>query len=283
MRISLNVTNYSWPGPIGTHLRDVARAADDAGIDTVWVSDHLLQADPTASPDQEMLEAYTTLGFLAAATERVRLGTMVTAATYRAPALLVKAVTTVDVLSGGRAWLGIGAGYHEEEAAAFGLDLPPVAQRFERLTEVLALATAMWAGDESTFAGHHHRLGRPVNNPRPVTRPRPPILVGGMGERRTLRLVARYADACNLPDLPDDGATVRRKLDVLAGHCAEVGRPYDQVQKTLSTRWLPTEPAGEFRRRCAAYADWGIDHVVVITGGPWSPASVTALGRAAAS
>ncbi|OLF15356.1 TIGR03560 family F420-dependent LLM class oxidoreductase [Actinophytocola xanthii] len=278
MRISLNVTNFSWPGEIGANLTEVARAADEAGIDTVWVGDHLLQADPTASPEQEMLEGYTTLGFLASCTSRVRLGTMVTAATYRAPALLVKAVTTLDVLSAGRAWLGIGAGYHEQEAEDFGLDLPVARrERFERLEDTLRLASRMWAGDDSPFAGRHTRAGHPVNNPAPVTRPHPPVLVGGMGEKRTLRLVAELADACNLPDIPDGGATVRRKLEVLAGHCAERGRPYEEIEKTLSTRWVPEESTEDFTARCATYADWGIGHVVLITTGPWTAASVSAL------
>jgi F420-dependent oxidoreductase-like protein len=275
MRISLNVTNYSWPGDIGVALADVARAADEAGIDTVWVSDHLLQADPTASVEQEMLEGYATLGFLASATSRVRLGTMVTAATYRAPALLVKAVTTIDVLSGGRAWLGIGAGYHEVEASSYGLDLPPSRERFERLEETLRLALHMWSGDESPFS---ERVARPLNSPNALTRPHPPILVGGMGEKRTLRLVAQYGDACNLPDIPDGGQTVRRKLEVLADHCAAVGRPFDEIEKTLSTRWLPSEPPADFARRCETYADWGIQHVVLITSGPWTPSAVAAVG-----
>jgi F420-dependent oxidoreductase-like protein len=281
VRISVNVTNFSWPRDIAANLAEVARAADEAGIDTLWVGDHLLQADPTASPEQEMLEGYTTLGFLASCTSRVRLGTMVTAATYRAPALLVKAVTTLDVLSAGRAWLGIGAGYHEQEAEDFGLDLPVVrGERFERLAETVRLALQMWAGDDSPFAGRHTRLGHPVSNPGPVTRPHPPVLIGGMGEKRTLRLVAELGDACNLPDIPDGGATVRRKLGVLAGHCAEVGRPYEEIQKTLSTRWAPDESAADFAGRCATYAGWGIEHVVLITTGPWTASSVSLLGRA---
>ncbi len=155
-----------------------------------------------------MLEAYTTLGFLAAQTERVRLGTMVSPVALRPPALLVKAVTTLGVLSGGRAWLGIGAGYHSAEAEALGLPLPPVAERFERLEQTLQVATRMWAGDETPFEGKHYRLGHPVDSPGPAQRPHPPILVGGAGARCTLRLVARYADACSLADIPDGGRTV---------------------------------------------------------------------------
>jgi F420-dependent oxidoreductase-like protein len=284
MRVSVNVTNYSWPGGparLAAELARVAGAADQAGLDTVWVSDHLVQADPTAAPGQtEMLEGYTALGFLAARTERVRLGTMVTGVTFRPPALLVKAVTTLDVLSGGRAWLGVGAGYQEDEAEAMGLPLPPVAERFERLEETLQIASRMWAGDEAPFEGRHYRLQHPTGSPLPLRRPHPPILVGGTGERRTLRLVARYADACNLFDIPDGGRTIRRKLEVLARHCDEVGRPFGAIEKTLSTRLEPGEPAGSFVDRCAAAADLGIEHMVVITPGPWTDESLATLAAA---
>ncbi len=284
MRLSLNITNYSWPeGPprLRARLGQIARAADEAGLDTVWVSDHLIQADPNSTPDAEMLEAYTTLGFLACQTERIRLGTMVTAVTYRPPSLLVKAVTTLDVLSGGRAWLGIGAGYQEDEAHAMGLPLPEVAERFERLEETLRLALHMWAGEDTAFEGTHYRLARPVNRPNSLQRPHPPILVGGMGERRTLRLVAQYADACNLFDIPDGGRTVTHKLAVLARHCKEVGRAYDEIDKTLSTRLQPGESADAFARRCAEFAALGIDHLVVIVAGPWSEDAVATLAAAA--
>lgn len=284
MRVSVSVTNYSWPsGPegLGPELAWLAGAADQSGVDTVWVADHLLQADPTAaSDDTEMLEAYTTLGFLAAQTQRVRLGTMVTGVTFRPPALLVKAVTTLDVLSGGRAWLGIGAGYQQDEAQAMGLPLPAVAERFERLEETLQIAARMWAGDDAPYEGKHYRLGRPVGSPLPIRRPHPPILVGGTGERKTLRLVAQYADACNLFDIPDGGRTVTHKLAVLARHCDQVGRPYEAIEKTLSTRLQPGESPGAFIGRCAAAAALGIEHVVVITSGPWTSDALATLAGA---
>jgi F420-dependent oxidoreductase-like protein len=283
MRVSLSITNFSWPdgaAGLAVQLAWIARAADEGGLDTVWLSDHLIQADPTSTPDSEMLEAYTTLGFLAARTERVRLGTMVTAATFRAPALLVKAVTTLDVLSGGRAWLGIGAGYQEDEARAMDLPLPPVAERFERLEETLRLALQMWSDDRSAFDGDHYRLERPVNSPPPLQRPHPPILIGGMGERRTLRLVAQNADACNLFDIPDGGATVRHKLDVLARHCEAVGRPYDDIEKTISTRLASGESPERFAEHCAQLAALGIEHAVVITSGAWTEPAVATLATA---
>ena len=264
-------------------LTATARAAEDAGLDTVWVADHLLQSDPASRLDEPMLEAYTTLGFLAGQTSRIRLGTLVSGATFRAPALLVKQVTTLDVLSGGRAWLGIGAGYNEDEARAMGICLPPIPERFHILADTLALAGRMWSGDESPFHGRHEHLEHPVGSPRPLCQPRPPILVGGTGERRTLRLVAEYADACNLFDIPDGGRSVRRQLDILARHCADVGRPYEQIERTITTALQPDERADQFLDRCGKLSELGIEHVVVITRGrPWTHDGIDALGAAAA-
>ncbi|MEV6907425.1 LLM class F420-dependent oxidoreductase [Amycolatopsis sp. NPDC051071] len=282
MRVSVSVTDFSWPGGqagLVDGLAEVARIADESDLDTLWVADHLLQGAPGSVPDSEMLEAYTTLGFLASATSRIKLGTMVSAATFRAPAVLVKAVTTLDVLSRGRAWLGIGAGYQEDEARAMGLSLPPVPERFERLEEILRIARRMWDGDASPFTGRHYRLERPVNNPLPVNRPK--VLIGGTGPKRTLRLVAEYGDACNLFDVPDGGETVRGQLDVLARHCDDVGRPSGEIEKTIATRLAPGESSKDFARRCADFASWGLDHAVVITAGHWDPASVAVLGEAA--
>jgi F420-dependent oxidoreductase-like protein len=284
MRVSVNITNYSWPGKpseLGHHLGRVVRAADEAGVDTVWVADHLIQADPNSTPDAEMIEGYTTLGFLAGQTRQIRLGTMVTCATYRAPAMLVKIVTTLDLLSGGRAWLGIGAGYHEAEARAMGLLLPPVGERFQRLDETLRIALHMWSPDNAApFAGEHYQLTGPVTNPQPLRQPHPPILVGGMGEKKTLRLVAQYADACNMFDIPDGGRILKHKLSVLAAHCEDVGRPYDEIEKTLSTRLDPGESADSFVQRCGALAALGIEHVVVITNGPWTDDGIATLAAA---
>jgi F420-dependent oxidoreductase-like protein len=279
--VSLSVTDYSWPGALDAQLARTARAAEDSGLDTLWVVDHLLQADPTSTPEAEMLEAYTTLGYLAAQTDRIRLGTMVSAASYRPATLLIKAVTTLDVLSGGRAWLGLGAGYQQDEAEAMDLPLPAERERFELLEDTLRLAKQMWAGDPSRFAGHHLHPQRPINNPPPLSRPHPSILVGGMGERKTLRLVAEHADACNLFDIPDGGATIERKLDVLERHCETVGRRYDTIEKTVSTRLEPGESSKAFGERCAALAALGIDHAVVITTGPWTAEAVATLAAAA--
>jgi alkanesulfonate monooxygenase SsuD/methylene tetrahydromethanopterin reductase-like flavin-dependent oxidoreductase (luciferase family) len=270
VKLSIAVTNYSWPnGPAGLapQLLEVARAVDDSGVDTLWVADHLLQMDPNATVDEPMLEAYTTLGFLAAATRSVRLGTMVTWATIRPPALVVKLVTTLDVLSGGRAWLGVGAGYRADEAAMTGLPFDATAERFLRLEELLQLADHMWNGDRRPFHGPRHHLEQPINSPPPVSRPR--VLIGGMGEQRTLPLVARYADACNLFDIPDGGATLRHKVDVLARACESIDRDPHEVEVTVSSRLAEGETSGQFTDRCADLAAIGVDHVVLVTTGPW--------------
>ena len=271
MKISVSVTSYSWPqgpGQIQQALVDVAGRAESAGADTLWVADHLLQMDPHASFDEPMLEAYTTLGFLAAVTNRIRLGTMVTWASIRPPALLVKAVTTLDVLSGGRAWLGVGAGYQGEEAAMMGLPFPATAERFERMEELLRLAQHMWNADPSPFHGPFHDLARPIASPAPLGRPR--VLIGGTGEKRTLPLVARYADACNLFDIPDGGQTVRRKLQALRRECDTIGRDPRGIEVTLSSRLGPGETAAQFAARCRGLQQEGIEHVVLLADGPWT-------------
>ncbi|WP_163510574.1 LLM class F420-dependent oxidoreductase [Fodinicola acaciae] len=283
MRLSLSITNFSWgdgADRLAGHLDRVVRAADDAGIDTVWVPDHLLQGAPGSGPEDEMLEAYTTLGFLAARTTRVRLGAAVTGVTFRPPALLIKAVTTLDVLSGGRAWLGIGAGYHLEEAKAMGLPLPETKIRFEHLEDTLQLALRMWSGDASPFEGKHNRLDNPVNSPNSLQRPHPSILIGGTGEKKTLRFVAQYGDACNVFDIPDGGTTIKHKLEVLAGHCEDVGRPYDAIDKTVSTRLGADESAASFVERCAVLRSYGLDHVMVIVTDAWSDEALRTLSEA---
>jgi F420-dependent oxidoreductase-like protein len=282
MKLSVSVTNYSWPDRIDDRLASLARMLDNTAIDTLWVPDHLLQADPTSRLDEPMLEAYTTLGYLAAATSRLRLGTMVTAATFRAPALLVKAVTTLDVLSGGRAWLGVGAGYNADEARAMGLFLPSTAERFARMSELLRLARQMWSGDDTPFHGEYVRVEHPVSSPRPTTTPRPPVLIGGTGARRTLRLVAEYADACNHFDIPDGGDAIRHQLDVLGRHCADVGRPADEIERTVTTGLQDGETARQLADRCRALSELGIEHVVIITRGrPLSDDDLNCLAAAA--
>jgi F420-dependent oxidoreductase-like protein len=283
VKLSISLTNYSWPNGVEAGLAELSSAVDETGLDTVWVNDHLIQADPTSTGGTEMLEAYTTLGYLAARTKRVRLGAMVTPVTYRAPSLLIKQVTTLDVLSGGRAWLGVGAGYLEEEARAMGLPLPPVGERFEALEDALKLAEQMWRGDTTPFAGRRYQLEGPISSPPPTTRPHPPILIGGTGEQRTLRLVAKHADACNLFDIPDGGVTIRRKLEVLAEHCRRAGRPFGEIEKTVSTRLNRDEPSESFTDRLLALAELGIEHAVVITDHAFTDADLAILAATAAS
>ncbi|MFI1916745.1 TIGR03560 family F420-dependent LLM class oxidoreductase [Nocardia sp. NPDC020380] len=285
MRISLSISNFSWtggPAEIPASLERLVRRADEGRFDTVWVTDHLLQLAPGTDPDQEILEAYSTLGYFAALTHRVRLGTMVTAATFRAPMLLVKAVTTVDVLSRGRAWLGIGAGYHQFEAESTGMFLPPTAERFERLEETLQFALQTWSGGDDPFHGKYFHAERPINSPNSVSRPHPPILIAGAGEQKTLRLVARYAQACNLYDIPDNGKTITHKLGVLAEHCAAADRSFDAIEKTVSTHLRPGETAAELAARAAGFNDLGIDHLVVMkTAAPWKVDDLDRLDEAA--
>jgi F420-dependent oxidoreductase-like protein len=242
MRLGLHLPNFTFtdgPAYLARDLGVIARAAEDVGFNRVSVMDHLFQIPMVGPAESEMLEAYTTLGYLAAKTSRIKLLTLVTGCVYRSPGLLAKAVTTLDVLSGGRAMLGIGAAWNKEEAEGLGLFFPPTAERFERLEETLQICRQMFDGVEAPYQAKHYRLARTLNSPRPLSS-RLPILVGGSGERKTLRLVAQYADACNLFAGPD----VAHKLDVLREHCDAVGRDYDEIEKTILFHF-DTGPNGE--------------------------------------
>lgn len=231
MRIGIQIPDFTLPdGPthLASELVRLAQAIEQLGFDALWVMDHFFQVEMLGPPQLEMLEGYTTLGFLAAHTSRVRLGTLVSGVHYRHPGVLAKTVTTLDVLSGGRAWLGIGAGWNERESRGLGVPFPPLRERFERLEETLQVCLQMWRGDDQPFNGQHYRLQRPLNSPQSLSRPHPPIMIGGGGERTTLRLVARYADACNLFPTPD----VPRKLEALRAHCEAEGRDYASIEKT---------------------------------------------------
>lgn len=245
MKLGLHLPDFTFPGGPG-RLRDdlatIVAGAERVGFDRVSVMDHVWQIGHVGPPEHEMLEAYTTLGFLAAHTERVSLMTLVTGAVYRSPGLLAKAVSTLDVLSGGRAWLGIGAAWNEEESRGLGLFFPPLAERFERLEETLQICLQMWSDDERPYEGRYYRLERTLNSPQPLRRPHPPVLIGGSGERKTLRLVARYAQACNLFNSPE----LEHKLDVLREHCDAEGRDYEEIEKTVTYRF----DVGEQGERC---------------------------------
>jgi alkanesulfonate monooxygenase len=232
MRLGLHIPDLTFPDGPGALRRDLARiaqAAEAAGLDRISVMDHVWQIRGVGEPQQEMLEAYTTLGYLAGQTERMRLLTLVTGVVYRPPGLLAKAVTSLDVISGGRAMLGVGAAWNEQEARGLGLPFPPTPERFERLEEAIQICLQMWTDDDGPYHGRHYTLERTLNSPQPLTQPHPPILIGGSGEQKTLRLVARYAQACNL--FP--GADLAHKLDVLRSHCATEGRDYDEIEKTV--------------------------------------------------
>ena len=234
MRIGLQVPNFTWSndqGSLGDTFAVIAQRAERAGFFSLWVMDHFFQIQMVGPAEQEMLEGYSALAFAAGRTNQIKLGTMVTGVTYRYPALLVKTVTTLDVLSHGRAYLGIGAAWNEEEHMGLGVPFPPTAERFERLEETLQIALQMWTGDEKPYQGKHYQLGRPLNSPSSVQKPHPPILIGGGGERKTLRFVAQYGDACNL-SLRLGQDEVQRKLEVLREHCQTVGRPYTDIEKT---------------------------------------------------
>ncbi len=243
MEIGLHVSNFTFPGgprSLADDLTRIAEAAEEQGFSKLSVMDHVWQIGHIGPPEHEMLEAYTTLGYLAARTSRITLLAWVTAVVYRDPGLLAKAVTTLDVLSGGRAWLGIGAAWNEPEARGLGLFFPPTAERFERLEEALQICLQMWSDRDGPYEGRHYRLERTLNSPPALASPHPPIMIGGAGERKTLRLVARYAQACNLFAGPE----LEHKLDVLRRHCDEVGRDYDSITKTVMGP-LDPGPAGE--------------------------------------
>ena len=239
MRLGLQVSYFSWPGApasTGPTFGRIARNAEDAGLASLWVMDHFFQIGSIGPPELDMLEGYTALAFAAGQTSRIELGTLVTGVTYRHPGILAKTVTTLDVLSGGRAWLGIGAAWNEGEHRGLGVPFPSTRERFERLEETLQICLQMWRGDDSPYPGAHYRLDRPLNVPQSLRRPHPPILVGGGGERKTLRLVAQYADACNLFDNGLGPEGMPRKLDILRRHCDDVGRDYDEIEKTCLAR-----------------------------------------------
>jgi F420-dependent oxidoreductase-like protein len=243
MKLGVHIADFTFPGGpqnLGKDLIRIAAASEEAGFSKISVMDHVWQIGVIGPPEHDMLEAYTALGYLAAATHKVDLLAWVTAVVYREPGLLAKCVTTLDVLSGGRAYLGIGAAWNEEESRGLGLPFPPTAERFERLEEALQICLQMWSGDDGPYNGKHYHLDRTLNVPQALSRPHPPILIGGGGERKTLRLVAKYAQACNLFASPD----VARKLDVLREHCEAVGRDYDEIEKTVMFHF-DTGPKGE--------------------------------------
>ena len=267
MKFGLQISQFTWPGgagQMGPTLARIGRTADEVGFDSVWVMDHFFQIRGLGPPEAPMLEGQTALGFLAAHTERANLGLMVGGIHYRPPGLWIKMTTTLDVLSGGRAWFGIGAAWNVFESKGLGFAFPPLRERFEWLEETLQMAHAMWSegsGTHGRFDGRRFTATHLINSPQSLSRPRVPILIGGGGERKTLRLVAQYADACNL--YGRDPQVVRDKLAVLREHCERLGRPYEEIERTVLTSVdLETESADQVVERFGVLADAGAQHLI---------------------
>ena len=265
MRIGIQIPSFTWPGGAGAirgKLAEIARAAEEAGFYSVWVMDHFFQIPIVGPTEQEMLEGYSALSYLAAITERVKLGTLVTGVTYRHPGVLAKTVTTLDVLSGGRAYLGIGAAWFDREHAGLGVPFPPLKERFERLEEALQIVKQFWSGAARPYEGRHYQLAETLSSPPQLAQPHPPIMIGGIGEKKTLRLVAQYADACNLFAFIGRDA-LRHKLDVLKRHCEDARRPYEEIEKTvLGTVRLDKQSPADVVVKCRELAALGIQHVI---------------------
>jgi F420-dependent oxidoreductase-like protein len=280
VRVGVSIADFSGTSGsrLGSDLAAVGRALDDAGFDLIGVMDHFFQIAGIGPPEADMLEAYTTLGYLAACTSRARLLTVVTGVPYRHPGVLAKIITTLDVLSGGRAMLGIGAAWYDQEARALGIPFPPLTERFEQLDEALRICLQMWSDDQTPFRGEHFQLDRPLNHPAVITRPHPGIMIGGAGERKTLRLVARYAQACNLffpgPQLP-------RKLDVLRAHCQAEGRSFDEIEKSVLFHidvGQRGERAAEIVDELGKLAELGIGTVICNVAGIWDRKPIEIMG-----
>ena len=275
MRVGLQVIRFDCSDNVNgirDRLTAIAKLADEGGFYSLWVMDHLFQMGGEFGPaDAPMLEGYSTINYLAGITSRVRLGTLVTGNSYRYPGLLIKMVSTLDVLSGGRAYLGIGAGWYKREARGLGLPLPDVSERFARLEETLQIAKHMWSEQQGPYLGKYYQLHEPINCPQPLQQPHPPILIGGEGEKKTLRLVAQYGDACNLyagggaDEYAEGIESIRSKLSVLQRHCESLERPYDEIELTaLAGTHLSQDPKTirDIIQLCRSLAELGVQHVI---------------------
>ena len=282
MKLGLQIPFFTWPGgppELGPRLAEIARTAEDAAFDSVWVMDHFFQIPGVGQAENEMLEGYSTLGYIAGHTSRLGLGTLCTGVTYRHPGILAKQVSTLDVLSGGRAWLGIGAAWFEREHLGLGVPFPPLKERFERLEEALQIIFQMWSDENGPYEGRHYRLAETLNSPQPLRKPRPPVLIGGGGERKTLRLVARYGDACNIFG---DVDTARRKFEVLRQHCHAEGRNYDEIEKTVYFLMNPGPDgamAGQMVEQLGKYAEAGAQAAIGAVIGAERLEPIEVMGR----
>ena len=266
---------------MGSTLARIAVAAEEAGFSSLWVMDHFFQIEMIGKPEEPMLEAYSTLSYLAAITKQIRLGALVTGVIYRHPGILVKTVTTLDVLSSGRAYFGVGAAWYEREAIALGVPFPPMKERFDRLEETVQIALQMWSGEVGPYHGKHYRLAESLNSPQPISKPHPPIMIGGAGEKRTLPLVAKYADACNLYAF-ESSDVVRTKLDVLRRHCEAIGRRFEEIERTaigsidLRKGAMSAREAIEY---CRSVGAAGIQHLIVSLPGDHELAPIELIGK----
>ena len=289
MKLGLQIDSFTWPGgpeAIGPTFARVVRDADDAGFDSIWVMDHFFQIRGVGAVDEPMLEGWTALGFMAALTTRARLGLMVGGVHYRQPGLWIKAATTLDVLSGGRAWLGIGAAWNEYESRALGFPFPPLGERFEMLEDTLRMAHGMWSGErgsEESLEGRRFAAARLLNSPQSISRPRVPIMIGGGGEKKTLLLVARYGDACNVFGSPE---MIARKYRILDEHCAAVGRDPAEIERSTlqsvslaSGRGRGGETPAQLIDRFGDLADAGAGHVIFSVPGVHDPERIAALAK----
>ncbi len=269
MELDYHLWRFDWtegPDDIARGVADVAQRAEAVGVRTLSVMDHFFQMEAAAPPTDPMLECYTALGYVAGVTSTLRLRTLVTGVTYRHPGLLAKTMTTLDVLSRGRSELGIGAAWYEREHRGLGVPFPPLAQRFEMLEETIQVCLQMWSDDDGPFDGRHYQLAETLCRPAPVSSPRPRIMIGGGGERKTLRLVAQYADACNFFGGAEE---VAHKLTVLRRHCDAVGRDPDEIEVTASYREIPPDwTADDVVRGAEALAAVGVDTLVTGAVGP---------------
>jgi F420-dependent oxidoreductase-like protein len=274
MRIGLQLPHFrpSTPRTMRSWLKDTVQTVDQGGFDSLWVMDHFFQLGGwLGKPETEMIEGYTTLGFFAGLTENVKIGLMVGGVIYRHPALVIKMISTLDVLSAGRTYFGIGAAWNEQETTSLGMRFPPTKERFEQLEETLQIAKHMWAGDTSAYQGQHFQLPYPVNNPQPLSKPHPPILIGGMGPKKTLRFVAQYGDACNFFGGAEDDVLLER-FEVLKGHCRDLGRPYEEIEKTvLQTANFEEGNAQDVITRGEALREMGFEHLIYNIRGDYSP------------
>ena len=273
MELGMHIADFTWTGGptvLGPALAKHARDAEAAGVTRITMMDHFWQINGVGPADAEMLEAYTLLGYLAAHTSTVRLHTLVTGVIYREPALLAKAVSTLDVLSGGRAGLGIGAAWNEDESLGLGFRFPPAKERIDRLEEAVRICLQMWSSSEESFDGKYYHLGRTLNSPQPLQQPHPYLMIGGSGEQRTLKIVARYADACNIFAVPE----AAHKLDVLRAHCDTVGRDYGTIEKTATTRIDPSSTADDIVRTGAEMAKLGCTALYVYATGISEPTAI---------